>query len=309
LSWAEEDRLLLYCCRTDKDKGTILKIIEVGRENIDWDIFLERAKKNGVSALVYFKLSKNELDLPYIPSDILEELKRDYYQNATKNTLIFEELGKVLRVFREAGLPVIVLKGAALAEKAYGNIALRPMSDIDLLLKDEDLIYTDKQLKKLGYSPADRPVDDVDLSSTYLTTLDYRSSAAEKVQIANEGTLVMAPHHLLIHLSEHALRVTHSLSKLSFLCDIDRTINFYREKLDWNRLTEESIEFNLNRMVYLSLYFSNKFLETQIPQNVLLKQKPERFSLFERIFMNFVSNNEQFPGLSYLVHLKDCLKR
>ena len=337
MSWTEEDRLLLYCCRTKIDERTKRKIIEAERNGLDWDCFLEKARENGISAIVYFKLNEIKKDCPNIPSMIFEELKNDYYLNAIKNTLIFEELGKVLEIFKKTGLQVIVLKGAALAEKVYGNIALRPMSDIDLLVKKEDLLYTDEQLKMLGYWPSDASVNDIDFSSTYLTTLDYRSSSpnstsfhihwhfvnstipnefyiknikieniwqdAEKTKIANVETLVMAPHHLLIHLSEHALRVTHSLSKLSFFCDINEAVNFYKERLDWERLIKESFKFNLNKMVYLSLYFASKFLATQIPENVLIKLRPERFSLGEKIFMNFISNNNRFPGLSYLVHL------
>lgn len=337
MNWREEDRLLLYCCQTEIDESTKNKIIKAGRKSIDWDILLEKAKKNGVSALIYFKLKENKIDFLDIPSDILEELKRDYYLNATTNALIFEELGKVLRAFRKVGLQVIVLKGAALAEKVYGNIALRPMSDADILVKREDLVNADEQLKMLGYNPSDSSVDDIDLSSTYLTTLDYRSPAenspsfhihwhfvnstipnesyikninmeniwedAEKTKIADVETLVMAPHHLLIHLSEHALRVTHSLSKLSFLCDINQVVNFYRGNLDWDRLIEESFEFKLNRMVYLSLYFTSIFLGTPIAEDVLSRLRPERFSLGERIFMNFMSDNKSFAGLSYLVHL------
>ncbi len=257
--------------------------------------------------------------------------------NATKNSLIFKALGGVLDAFRKSRIQVIVLKGAVLAEKIYGNLALRPMMDVDLLAKKEDLFSLDEQMKILGYRPSDISVEDIDFSSGYLTTLDYRSLSpnfpsfhvhwhfvnstipnesyiksikiediwreAEKTKIADVETIVMAPHHLLIHLSEHALRVTHSLSKLSFFCDIDEVVNSYQERLDWDRLIKESLKFNLNRMVYISLYFASRFLETKIPENVLSKLKPERFSLGERIFMNSISNNKRFPGLSYLVHL------
>jgi len=337
LSWTEEDRLLLYCCRTQIDNNTKHKIIKIGRSRIDWNIFLEEARENGISAIVYFKLNKNKKVCSNIPSVIFEELNNDYYFSATKNALIFEELGKFLEAFKEAGIRVVVLKGAALAEKIYGNIALRPMSDIDLLIKEEDLAHTDRLLEMLGYRSADRSVDDIDFTSAYLTTLDYRNTSdnslsfhihwhfvnstipnesyvknikmeniwrdAEKTNIANTETLVMAPHHLLIHLSEHALRVTHSLSKLSFLCDIDQAISFYAEEIDWDRLIDESYRFNLSRMVYLSLYFTSKFLGTPIPEDVLSKLRPKRFSLGEKIFMNRISNNKRFTGLSYLVHL------
>jgi hypothetical protein len=337
LSWREEDRLLLYFCRKEIDDGITDKIIEAEKNNLDWDSFLKKVRENGVSAVVYSKLDKIKKDCPHIPSFIFKELKKDYFRNATNNTLIFEELGKVLDTFRKSRIQVIVLKGAALAEKIYGNLALRPMTDVDLLVKKEDLFCLDEQMKILGYRPSDISVEDIDFSSGYLTTLDYRSLSpnspsfhvhwhfvnstipnesyiksikiediwqnAKKTKIADVETMVMAPHHLLIHLSEHALRVTHSLSKLSFFCDINETVNFYQERLDWERLIKESLKFNLNRMVYISLYFTAKFLETKIPENVLSKLRPERLSLGEKIFMNSISNNKRFPGLSYLVHL------
>ena len=337
MSWREEDRLLLHCCRRGDDEQNKRMIIEAERNGLNWGVFLKKARENGVSAVVYSRLNEIKEDWPSIPADIFEELKGDYYLNATKNTLIFKELGKALEAFKKSGLEVIVLKGAALAEKVYGNIALRPMSDIDLLVKEEDMAHADEQLKTLGYRPTDAAVDEVDFSSTYLTTLDYRSPEenspsfhihwhfvnstipnesyirnikidniwrdAEDTRIAGVETLVMAPHHLLIHLSEHALRVTHSLSKFSLLCDINEAVNFYQEKLAWDRLINETYKFNLDRMVYLSLYFSSKFLETQIPEDVLSKLRPKHFSVGEKIFMSAISRNRRFPGLSYFVHL------
>ena len=337
MSWREEDRLLLYCCRKDIGNKNRNEIIGIQRKSIDWDCFLKKARENGVSAVVYSKLNEIKKDCTHIPSFILKKLKKVYYLNATKNSLIYEELGKVLKIFSNAGLQVIVLKGAVLAEKIYGNLALRPMTDVDLLVKKEDLIFLDEQMKILGYRPSDISVKDIDFSSGYLTTIDYRSLSpnspsfhvhwhfvnssipnesyiksikiediwrdAEKTRISDVETMVMAPHHLLIHLSEHALRVTHSLSKISFFCDIGEVVNSYQERLDWDRLLKESLKFNLNRMVYISLYFASRFLETKIPENVLLKLRPERFSLGEKIFMNSISKNKRFPGFSYLVHL------
>ena len=337
MSWREEDRLLLYCCRKDTDRKNRNKIIEIQRRSLDWEYFLREARENGISAVVYSKLNEIRKDCPYIPSFVFKKLKKVYYLNATQNSLIFEELGKVLEILSKAGLQVIVLKGAVLAEKIYRNLALRPMMDVDLLVKKEDLFFFDKQMKILGYRPSDISVNDIDLTSTYLTTIDYRSLSpnspsfhvhwhfvnstipnesyiknikiediwqnAENTKIAGAETLVMAPHHLLIHLSEHALRVTHSLSKLSLLCDISESVNFYQGRLDWDRLIDDSLKFNLSQMVYISLYFASRFLETKIPEYVLLKLRPERLSLGEKIFMNSISKNKRFSGMSYLVHL------
>ena len=329
---------MLYCCQANIGNSDTDELIDTQRNGIDWGYFLKKARTEGISPLIYHRLQKVVISKNNIPKDVIEELKKDYYLSATKNTLIFKELGKLLEACNKVGLQVIVLKGAALAETVYENLALRPMSDIDLLVRKEDLLSLDKQLKTLGYWPSDRSVDDIDLySPSYLTTLDYRNSSnnspsfhihwhfvnstipndsyikdipieniwrdAEKTRIAQVETQVMVPHHLIIHLSEHALRVTHSLSKFCFFCDINEAIAFYQERLDWDKLLRESDKFNLSRMVYLSLYFAGKFLATRIPHDVLLKLRPKRFTLGEKLFINSISNNDRSPGLSYLVHL------
>lgn len=337
MSWLREDKLLLLCCQTEIDDKDKSEIIAIQKNNIDWDCFLEKARGEGISPLVFLRLPKIIINRDDIPRYVRKKLKEDYYLNAARNALVFEELRKAIETFRKAGLQVIVLKGAALAETVYGNPALRPMSDVDLLVKKEDLHQVDELLKKLDYSPADRSVDDVDFTSTYLTTLDYRNPAKNspsfhihwhfvnstipnesyinhikmediwrdsvKTNIADIETWVMSPHHLIIHLSEHALRVTHSLSKLSYFCDIDRAINYYWKSLDWDLLVQATIRFNLNKMVYTTLYFSRYFIKAKVPEDVLLKLKPERFSIPEKIFMRKTAENKRSPGMSYLIHL------
>ncbi len=329
MTWSSEDHLLLYCCRTKT--GDLSEI-----SDIDWNDFLEEARGESVSPLVFLRLP--EIAAHYnIPEYVTEDLKKDYYLSATKNALIFEELKNVLGLLNQNKLQVIVMKGAALAETAYGNPALRPMSDVDLLVKNEDIRKLDSLLKKLGYFPSDRSVDDVDFTSTYLTTLDYRNPAknapsfhihwhfvnstipnesyighikmddiwrdAVRTNIADTKAWVMSPHHLIIHLSEHALRVTHSLNKISYFCDIDRAINYYGKSLDWDLLVRDTIKFNLNKMVYTTLYFSHYFIKANVPEEVLLKLKPKRFSIPEKFFMRKAAENKRTPGLSYLIHL------
>ena len=337
MSWTAEDRLLLLCCRAKIGQEAKNIIIEAKKKGINWNSFMEKARENGVSAIVSLKLNEVKNLFPDIPSLISEELGKDYYLNAAKNALIFEELRKVLKAFRESGLPAIVLKGAALASTVYENLALRPMTDVDLLVRKEDLLLADERLKLLGYMPSDRSANDMNFSSSYLTSLDYRNSSqnspsfhihwhfvnstipnesyihhvkmeniwrdAEKADIADVETSVMASHHLIIHLSEHALRVSHSANKLCFFCDVNEAVHFYGSKLDWNKLVDESFKFRLSRMVYLSLYFTSQFLGTGIPEDVLLKLKPERLSLGEKIFVKSILNNRHVGGLSYLVHL------
>jgi hypothetical protein len=337
VTWTHEDGLLLYCCQKkiyDKVQSDIAGILG----GIDWNSFMEKARKEGVSPLVFLWLPETVGDSKTVPFSVTEELRKDYYATAARNAVIFEELKNVLKTFNHAGVDTVVLKGAALAEMVYRNLALRSMSDVDLLIKKEDIYNVDLILKGRGYySPDAQGIDLSAVRSDYLTTLAYISSSetspcfhihwhfvnstipndslirnipmaniwhdADKAHIAGVDTLVMAPHHLLIHLAEHSLRVSHSLSKFCFLCDINEAVESYGETIDWERLIIESRRFNLDWLVYLPLYFAVKFLNTKIPNEVLLRLRPERVSLYEKIFIKLVANNRRLSGLSYLLHL------
>jgi len=56
------------------------------------------------------------------------------YHRVDSDARNYAELGQLLRSLKDRGVEVIVLKGAALAETVWKNIALRPMADMDLLV-------------------------------------------------------------------------------------------------------------------------------------------------------------------------------
>jgi hypothetical protein len=65
--------------------------------------------------------------------------------------VLYRQLKEILIEFNKNNIPVILLKGAHLAQFVYGNIALRLMSDIDLLVKKEDLGCACAIIIKYGY--------------------------------------------------------------------------------------------------------------------------------------------------------------
>ena len=52
----------------------------------------------------------------------------------SRNQLLFHAAGDAVAALEEAGISPLVLKGAALAELAYGDAGARPMFDVDLLV-------------------------------------------------------------------------------------------------------------------------------------------------------------------------------
>lgn len=62
-----------------------------------------------------------------------------------------EQLAAILTSLKRAGVPAIPLKGAWLAEHVYEDIVHRPMSDIDLLVRPEDVDAAARALAAAGY--------------------------------------------------------------------------------------------------------------------------------------------------------------
>jgi hypothetical protein len=67
------------------------------------------------------------------------------------NLLLYGDLIRALTALATAGVPVIVLKGAALADTIYPSLADRPMNDVDLLVQPHDRDRARAALEGAGY--------------------------------------------------------------------------------------------------------------------------------------------------------------
>ena len=72
---------------------------------------------------------------------------------AKKNLRYFGELQRYLTRLKEAGIPVIPLKGIWLAHDVYPGKGMREMNDIDLLFRYDDLPEALRIVTEMGYLP------------------------------------------------------------------------------------------------------------------------------------------------------------
>jgi Uncharacterised nucleotidyltransferase len=115
---------------------------------VNWDDLVIRAIVFGLAPQLYHRLESWQLD---IPSRAKAKLKVTYQAQVRRNEAIYEQLGEVLAACRSAALSPIALKGVHLAACYYPEPALRPMNDIDLLFKPEELPTAEKVLSSLDY--------------------------------------------------------------------------------------------------------------------------------------------------------------
>jgi len=117
----------------------------------DWHNFLTLLRPHWIFPLITFHVRTwPEECRP--PQEILEYLNRVLMLAAARNLLAGRQIQTVTGALEAAGIPVILLKGHALARTVYPDPALRQSSDIDLLVKRGDMIQSEAILTRLGYT-------------------------------------------------------------------------------------------------------------------------------------------------------------
>jgi hypothetical protein len=213
----------------------------------------------------------------------------------------------LLTALDAAGIPVIVLKGAALAETLYADPGLRPFSDIDLLIRPADVDRARQVLAACGYRP-ERPLwaDDEaahDCQLTYAlpralgdgeplvvelhwnlvnndrllraTRIDTKPlwAASETATVAGQPVRVLgATHtllHLCIHLAGHSLQAPMSVRDIAALLDSRQGA-----RVDWQRLARDARRFGVAAMTYAGLQLAARARGARVPAPVLRALRP-----------------------------------
>ncbi|MBI4454479.1 MAG: nucleotidyltransferase family protein [Acidobacteria bacterium] len=121
-------------------------------ENQNWEVIVREAIREGLIPFLYKWIVAAES----APAKIDEEVRRTYFEVWARNSLLLKELVVILRALEASGLPCAPLRGAALAERLYGQAIARPMGDLDLLIRKPDLPRIAVILQSLGFREMDR---------------------------------------------------------------------------------------------------------------------------------------------------------
>ena len=132
-----EEQLLLLTARLVLGALEEAQLDALLREPIDWDWLVAQSKPLRSQPLLHHHLAHPGRQ-EHVPKEALAAFERAYRLTTMKNLQIYGSLRRVLTALAEADVPVIVLKGAFLAQWVYGDFGLRPMSDLDCLCHKED---------------------------------------------------------------------------------------------------------------------------------------------------------------------------
>lgn len=266
-----ETEALLIRCLASRWDGVDSSETEqwASQVGIDWPAIVVFAKTEGVASLLFAAIRQWST----APASVRQQLNADYTHTAMRNTLLLHELTRILRQFAASNIDVIVLKGAALAESLYGNIALRPMVDLDLLVQPHAVQQVMALLATEGYhstapevhsgtqllfenevlmvKAARTPVA-VEVHWSLLDSPHHQQhvdatwfwNSAQTTLITGAQAQVLGPEAQLLHLCAH-LQLHHRGEGLLWRHDVAALLQQQATTLDWPTVCERAQEFDL----------------------------------------------------------------
>jgi len=238
---------------------------------VDWQATCSVARLEGLAPLLYHVTRSKELSAS-LPPEVDAELRWAYLGTARRNAILFHELVRLLPALADAGVQVLLLKGAALAQTVYGNVALRPMADLDLLVREKDVPAALRVLPALGYTitpplvyrsevmlecqiGAEKAIVELHWSPFvppyyhYSGLIDWMWSTALPAAdgLAPSSAWMLGVEAQLLHLCGH-IQLHHAgegEARQLWLHDVAELIVHYRSEIDWDDLLARAQEYDL----------------------------------------------------------------
>jgi hypothetical protein len=161
--------------------------------NAEWDDLAVTAIAVGLAPLLHWRLTQVD---PLPATMAIAKLAVTRQAHAKRNESIGRQLAELLAAFTQQKIDVLVLKGALLAPTVYAEAALRPMNDIDLLFRPEDMFKVGPVLENLGYQGKHKAADQGPGVTKHLSTYRRAGDAASTPNpyLSAGGDRMVEPH-------------------------------------------------------------------------------------------------------------------
>ncbi len=277
----------------------------------EWDELVRQSNGHGVTPYLYHRLRALRPAVN-IPDPIERRMREIFLLSASRNIRLYHELGKTLNALSDDGIPVIALKGAHLAELVYGNIALRPMTDVDIMVPRGDLHKAVESLIRSGFRALNEKLDGyLEWSAIHqyrilpqakhffdlvhpkwrvkldvhcrLTPEDLPFTIeseglwerAVPVRLGGAAVLALSPEDLLLYECLHTSFHHGFASGLRPFCDIHETLRRHEGGMDWESVQSRARQWGASRCVYLTLHLTRELMATAVPDGAMRALEPE----------------------------------
>ena len=295
-----------------------------GRDEKWWGRFAQTSAKEGLAESVYYHQTRSAF-AGRCPANVFRSLESEYVSTLARNTLFLKQADDLKTILE--GHAYLLLKGAFLADCVYPSPGLRRFSDIDVLVRKNDLKAVEERLVSRGGYHGVSGMASSDTS--YLNSVMYgRESGGpavhvhwhiqnsilpkyvgagfdieeiwESAQPSSNAPLEMRPEHLVLHLADHALR--HSFHRLILIRDVIEVIRWAGPRWNWFGLRDEAIRLGLVRPLYYTLLLIAARGGMTMDREILEALKPPGQGFLERWYEKELVADHRRPEASSIVY-------
>ncbi len=302
---------------SDTKKAEILQNIVAEESNYFYDFIYQ----NSIGPFMYFQIKEMGF-LDDIPEEFETFLRYIYEKKFARNFALKMELERCLQVLSKEGISAMLLKGAiTFVKPIYPSPFLRFMSDIDLLVKQQELAKAIAILEDLGYLCdisvfdgkrlrhyhqhlyTDIGIGAVELhhypiSLRYSDWIDLDSwwAEAEEVTLGKASALIPSPKHQILHILLHN-GIGHEsqlLSNIGRQFDFALNVEYYRDKINWEAYAFSLRNKKFRKLLEIYLYLTHKNIGLKLPYN--LHHNPVQLQRY----ISYIEKISQVPECAYL---------
>ena len=285
-----ESDLLLRCCAVSGTFADSRPMPELVERGVDWNRFLMLANRNSVTPMVGARLGAE--GAANLPRHLARALRLSYEVNALRSHHLAGCAVEIVDSFGAAGVPLIAIKGPALAVVAYGDVAMRVFGDLDFMVRLEDLPRAAAALERVGYSSpayhADaiesgffpdvaldfaRPDSVVDLhwqlSASYFPFAPQSEQVWDRtseIDLLGRRVRVLGPADSILFQACHGSK--HGWMTLAQICDFARLLATARP-VNWMSLLDDARRTRSLRMLLLGAELANSLELCEVPAELL----------------------------------------
>ena len=277
--------MLRECVSPWRDAQRILRLFP----SVDWSRLLLLAGDHGViGQLAASLIDWSEPSVPFEIKQALLERRREHNFLTLRLT---GELFRLLELFHRNEIPALLIKGPALAARAYADPSVRTYGDLDFLVRQKDIRRSTEFMMASGYQAAISlsAIDAGKIPGQYLfsdsdsellvelhndLTLRYfprplpiEDYFARKVRVRIDGRGVPAPcvEDELVLICVHGAK--HFWERLSWIADVAGIIA-RQTRIDWERAASTARGVRSEHLLHAGLHLAIDVLHAELPEAV-----------------------------------------
>lgn len=305
----------------ENHKSVILEILQ--SRKINWQRLKDLILYHELGNFLYLILKDKE---NLLPEDFSIFLKDTFYSGFFRYMLLWDEFLKINKEAKRQNILILAIKGLSFTEELYKRYGFRPIVDIDLLIKEEQLDRGIRLLEDLGYKKHllggeesywrtqqchlefIRFQDRIPFLAELHWALDFKRGKIEvipslwkrlsNVCIENERFYTLSPEDLLFSLALHQRRFG-KMFNLKYVCDVGLTLK--NHKIDWNYVWQTSQSERMQTSLFFLLYQTDFILDIGLkPYLKALKIPSLQKRLISSVVRKYIYSTYKEFNLNYL---------